>query len=152
MEQDYYLSLPAYRATNESFSSASSASSSYDIEVDVGRDVLTQISCSLLSRILDFPDSKLETLLGEPGEVDESREDHNHYHLARNISSGFKHVKKSIEKGIQSFAYHRQGLTRMKEPGLWLTKLVLSLLINHWLQLEQFHWYLGRLYLKIAHW
>ena len=152
MEQDYYLPLPAYRATNESFSSASSASSSYDIEVEVGRDVLTQISCSLLSRILDFPDSKLEALLGEPGEVDESREDHNHYHLARNISSGFKHVKKSIEKGIQSFAYHRQGLTRMKEPGLWLTKLVLSLLSNNWLQLEQFHWYLGQLYLKIAHW
>lgn len=123
MEQDYYLPQPAYRATNESFSSASSASSSYDIEVDVGREVLTQISCSLLSRILDFPDSKLEMLLGEPGELDESRDDHNYYHLARNISSGFKHMKKSIEKGIQSFAYHRQGLTRMKEPGMWFPRL-----------------------------
>ena len=121
MEQDYYLSQPAYRATNESFSSASSASSSYDIEVDVGRDILTQISCSLLSRILDFPDSKLEMLLGETDDLEEPRDDHNHHHLARNISSGFKHMKKSIEKGIYSLAYHRQGLHRMKEePGLWL--------------------------------
>ena len=153
MEQDYYLSQPAYRAKNESFSSASSASSSYDIEVDVGRDVLTQISCSLLSRILDFPDSKLEALLGEPGDMDECRDDHNHYHLAKNISSGFKHMKKSIEKGIQTFAYHRQGLTRMKEePGLWLPKLVLSLLSHHWLQLEQYHWYLDQLYLKTTRW
>lgn len=121
MEQDYYLPQPAYRATNESFSSASSASSSYDIEVDIGRDVLTQISCSLLSRILDFPDSKLEVLLGEAGEADEPREDHSHYHLTKNISSGFKQMKRSIEKGIHSFAYHRQGLTRMKEePGLFL--------------------------------
>ena len=124
MEQDYYLAQPAYRATNESFSSASSVNSSYDIEVDVGRDVLTQISCSLLSRILDFPDSKLEMLLGEADDSEESRDDHNHYHLAKNISSGFKHMKKSIEKGIQSFAYHRQGLHRMKEePGLWFTSL-----------------------------
>lgn len=124
MEQDYYLAQPAYRATNESFSSASSASSSYDIEVDVGRDVLTQISCSLLSRILDFPDSKLEMLLGETDGLEEPRDDHNHYHLARNISSGFKHMKKSIEKGIHSFAYHRQGLHRMKEePGLWFASL-----------------------------
>jgi len=119
MEQNYLLQ-PAHRVTNDSFSSASSASSSYDIEVDVGRDVLTQICCSLLSRILDFPDSKLETLLGEDGELYEPREDQNHYHLAKNISSGFKHMRKSIEKGIHSFAYHRQGLTRMKEePGMW---------------------------------
>ena len=118
MEQDYYLPQPAYRATNESFSSASSASSSYDIEVDVGRDVLTQISCSLLSRILDFPDSKLEMLLGEAEDLGETRDDHNHYHIAKNISSGFKQMKKSIEKGIHSLAYHRQGLHRMKEePG-----------------------------------
>jgi len=102
---------------DDSFSSVSS-SSSYDIEVEIGRDVLTQICCGQLSRILDFPDSKLETLLGEDEKADEFREDHNHYHLAKNISSGFKHVKRSIEKGIHSFAYHRQGLTRIKEPGL----------------------------------
>jgi len=106
---------------DDSFSSVSS-SSSYDIEVDVGRDVLTQICCGQLSRILDFPDSKLETLLGEDA-ADESREDHNHYHLAKNISSGLKHMKRSIEKGIHSFAYHRQGLTRIKEPGMFTSKV-----------------------------
>lgn len=127
MEQDYYLPKPAYRATDESFSSASSASSSYDIEVDVGRDVLTQVSCSLLSRILDFPDSKLETLLGESDEFEEPRDDHNYYHLTK-ITSSFKHMKKSIEKGIHSFAYHRQGLSRMEEePGLWFAKACVQL-------------------------
>lgn len=119
MEQECYL-----HPKNDSFSSASSASSSYDIEVDVGRDILTQISCSLLSRVLDLSGTRLETLLGDASESDEPREEHNHYHLTKNISSGFKHMKKSIEKGIHSFAYHRQGLTRMKEePGMWFPSL-----------------------------
>lgn len=40
------------------------SNSSYEIETEVGREALIQICCSSLSRLLDFPDSQLETLLG----------------------------------------------------------------------------------------
>ena len=45
-------------------SSSSSGSSSYEIESEVGREALREICCSALSRVLDFPDCQLETLLG----------------------------------------------------------------------------------------
>ena len=53
---------------DSSFTSGASASSSgslgYEIESDVGRQALKEICCSGLSRMLDFPDNQLETLLG----------------------------------------------------------------------------------------
>lgn len=50
-----------------SFSSAAGScfsDGSFEIESEVGRDALVQICCSSLSRLLDFPDSQLEVLLG----------------------------------------------------------------------------------------
>lgn len=54
-----------------SFSSAAGScfsDGSFEIESEVGRDALVQICCSSLSRILDFPDSQLEVLLGSEDE------------------------------------------------------------------------------------
>ena len=45
-------------------SSGSSGSNGYQLESEVGREALREICCSALSRVLDFPDSHLETLLG----------------------------------------------------------------------------------------
>lgn len=57
--------LPGVDASFSSLTSTSSSNSgSYEIETEVGRDALVQICCSVLSRLLDFPDSQLETLLG----------------------------------------------------------------------------------------
>ncbi len=50
---------------DSSFMSVSSSGSvCYEIESEVGREALKEICCSALSRILDFPDCQLETLLG----------------------------------------------------------------------------------------
>lgn len=54
-----------------SFSSAAGScfsDGSFEIESEVGRDALVQICCSSLSRLLDFPDSQLEVLLGSDDE------------------------------------------------------------------------------------
>ena len=51
-------------------SSSSSGSLGYEIESEVGREALKEICCSALSRVLDFPDSQLETLLGYDDEND----------------------------------------------------------------------------------
>ena len=45
-------------------STSSSSSNGYEIESEVGREALKEICCSALSRVLDFPDCQLETLLG----------------------------------------------------------------------------------------
>jgi hypothetical protein len=45
-------------------SSSSSGSLGYEIESEVGREALKEICLSALSRLLDFPDCQLETLLG----------------------------------------------------------------------------------------
>ena len=55
-------------AAGSCFSEGSTLSSSYEIESEVGRDALIQICCSSLSRLLDFPDSQLEVLLGSDDE------------------------------------------------------------------------------------
>ena len=62
-------SLSSVSAASASFCSGAGSScfsegSSFEIESEVGRDALVQICCSSLSRLLDFPDSQLETLLG----------------------------------------------------------------------------------------
>ena len=49
---------------NSSATASSSGSLGYEIETDVGREALKEICCSALSRMLDFPDHQLETLLG----------------------------------------------------------------------------------------
>lgn len=45
-------------------STSSSGSLGYEIESEVGREALKEICLSALSRVLHFPDSQLETLLG----------------------------------------------------------------------------------------
>lgn len=49
-------------------SSSSLGSLGYEIESEVGRDALKEICLSALSRVLDFPDCQLETLLGDDEE------------------------------------------------------------------------------------
>lgn len=51
-------------------STSSSGSLGYEIESEVGREALKEICCSALSRVLDFPDCQLETLLGYDEEND----------------------------------------------------------------------------------
>lgn len=62
------------RSVDSSFmsmvSSSSSGSLGYEIESEVGREALKEICLSALSRVLDFPDSQLETLLGYDEEND----------------------------------------------------------------------------------
>ena len=45
-------------------STFSSGSNGYEVESEVGRDALKEICCSVLSRLLHFPDGQLETFLG----------------------------------------------------------------------------------------
>lgn len=63
-------------------SSTSGGSASYDLESEVGREALREICCSVLSRLLDFPDSHLETLLGFD-EEDGGREEDSGMNMAR---------------------------------------------------------------------
>lgn len=50
-------------------STSSSSSNGYEIETEVGREALKEICLSALSRVLDFPDCQLETLLGYDEEM-----------------------------------------------------------------------------------
>lgn len=59
------------------------SSSSFEIESEVGRDALVQICCSSLSRLLDFPDSQLEVLLGSDDEQTPRGEDDGGMNVAR---------------------------------------------------------------------
>ena len=62
------------------------SSSSFEIESEVGREALVQICCSSLSRLLDFPDSQLEILLGSDDEQQISRgEDDGGMNVARYV-------------------------------------------------------------------
>ena len=56
-------------------STSSSESNGYEVESEVGRDALKEICCSVLSRLLDFPDGHLETFLGFEEETDNKRDD-----------------------------------------------------------------------------
>ena len=47
-----------------SYGSLTSGSSAGELESDIGRDALREICCSVLSRILDLSDNKLEVLMG----------------------------------------------------------------------------------------
>ena len=69
-------SLSSASGASASFCSAAGSScfsegSSFEIESEVGRDALVQICCSSLSRLLDFPDSQLEVLLGADDDLTE---------------------------------------------------------------------------------
>ena len=80
-------SLSSGSGASASFCSAAescfSEGSSYDIESEVGRDALIQICCSSLSRLLDFPDSQFETLLGTNDEQATTGEDDGGANVAR---------------------------------------------------------------------
>ena len=52
-------------ASFTSYGSLSSGSSAGEIESDLGREALREICCSVLSRVLDLSDNRLEVLLGE---------------------------------------------------------------------------------------
>ena len=56
-------------------STSSSGSCSYEVESEVGREALKEICCSVLSRMLDFPDGQLETFLGFEEEIGKKEED-----------------------------------------------------------------------------
>ncbi len=128
-------------------SSASGGSASYELESEVGREALREICCSVLSRILDFPDSHLETLLGfdedEGGREDESgmnvarwiwkdfqsmghqimlphvRITHTHI---RNIAASLRQMRRSISTGFTALSHvyhHRHNIQELREssPG-----------------------------------
>ncbi|CAI7993300.1 Rho GTPase-activating protein 19 [Geodia barretti] len=105
-------SLSSVSGASASFCSAASGScfsegSSFEIESEVGRDALVQICCSSLSRLLDFPDSQLEVLLGSD---DELAEEDGGVNVARNIASSLKMMKRSIGSGLHAIShmYHHQ--------------------------------------------
>lgn len=90
-------------------STASSSSGSYEIETEFGRDAVVQICCSVLSRLLDFPDSQLETLLGWDEDQEETDGGRN---VARNIAATLKSMKNSIGNGLNAISnkcHHRHG-------------------------------------------
>ena len=66
--------VPNFTMVDTSFysiaSTSSSGSNGYEVESEVGRDALKEICCSVLSRLLDFPDGHLETFLGFDEETD----------------------------------------------------------------------------------
>ena len=64
-------------------SSTSSGSSGYEIESEVGREALKEICCSALSRVLDFPGSQLETLLGRDEESGDKAEEDGSNNVAK---------------------------------------------------------------------
>ena len=83
-------SLSSLSTVDASFCSAAGScfsdgsSSSFEIESEVGREALVQICCSSLSRLLDFPDSQLEILLGSDDEQQMSKgEDDGGMNVAR---------------------------------------------------------------------
>lgn len=84
-------SLSSTSGASASFCSAAesyfSEGSSYDIESEVGRDALIQICCSSLSRLLDFPDSQFETLLGTNDEQATTGEDDGGTNVARCVDT-----------------------------------------------------------------
>ena len=70
-----YLKMDiSHNASGVSFASLSSlgSGSGCELESELGREALKQICCSVLSRILDLADSKLETLLGADEKKEES--------------------------------------------------------------------------------
>lgn len=74
--------------TPSSLFSSSSSSVSYEIEGEVGRDVLAQICYSALSRLLDFPEEKFEVLISsEEGDPKESQNS-----IAKNIRATLKNA------------------------------------------------------------
>ena len=132
-------SLSSLSTVDASFCSAAGScfsdgsSSSFEIESEVGREALIQICCSSLSRLLDFPDSQLEILLGSDDEQQMSKgEDdggmnvaryvvqcvyhdttgrsHNNFSHYRNIASSLRMMKRSIGSGLHAIShmYHHQ--------------------------------------------
>ena len=82
-------SLSSSSGASASFCSAAgscfSEGSSFEIESEVGRDALIQICCSSLSRLLDFPNSQLEVLLGTDDEHTLHGEDDGGINVARYV-------------------------------------------------------------------
>lgn len=79
-------SLSSVSAVSLSFCSATDGSyhsDNYEIESEVGRDALIQICCCSLSRLLDFPDSQLEVLLGSDEDLVSSGENDSETNVAR---------------------------------------------------------------------
>ena len=55
-------------ASFTSYGSHASGSSAGELESDIGREALREICCSILSRLLDLSDNKLEVLMGVDGD------------------------------------------------------------------------------------
>lgn len=64
-------------------STSSSSSTGYEIESEVGREALKEICLSALSRVLDFPDCQLETLLGYDEDIDGRSEEDGGMNVAK---------------------------------------------------------------------
>ena len=94
------LSLPSAAASSPSSvlsvtttATGSTSSSSYDIESQVGQEVVAKICYSALSRILEFPDDKFEALITPEGDSGaESQRS-----IAQNIRSTLRHARRSLE-------------------------------------------------------
>ncbi|KAL5471588.1 hypothetical protein EMCRGX_G029716 [Ephydatia muelleri] len=97
--------LPGVDASFCSLTSTSSSNSgSYEIETEVGRDALVQICCSVLSRLLDFPDSQLETLLGCDDDQGQKEETDGGMNVAKNLAATFRSMKHSINNGLSAIS------------------------------------------------
>lgn len=92
------LSLPLTASSSPtsvlSTATTSTTSSSYDLESQVGQEVVAKICYSALSRILEFPDGKFEALIASEGAgsgADSQRS------IAQNIRNTLKQARRSLE-------------------------------------------------------
>lgn len=86
-------SSPCSLQSITSTATGSSISSGYDIESQVGQEVVAKICYSALSRILEFPDDKFEALITPEGESGAEGQ----RSIAQNIRDTLRLARRSIE-------------------------------------------------------
>lgn len=86
-------SSPSSLLSITSTATGSSISSSYDIESQVGQEVVSKICYSALSRILEFPDDKFEALITPEGDSGAEGQ----RSIAQNIRDTLRLARRSVE-------------------------------------------------------
>ena len=122
------LSLPLTASSSPtsllSTATTSTTSSSYELESQVGQEVVAEMCYSALSRILEFPDDKFEALISSEG-TDSAADSQRS--IAQNIRNTLKQARRSIEAHAQSSTHRwerlheggRQTCGREDEVGEW---------------------------------
>ena len=93
------LPLPASFSPSSALSATTtstgttSSSSSYDIEGQVGQEVVAKICYSALSRILEFPDDKFEALITPEGDSGSEGQ----RSITQNIRDTLRQARRSLE-------------------------------------------------------